>query len=254
MKRALLCAILLSFSCVLFAGCDLFEEAEESFPTGSYLSFATAPSIIPDDTVELRQSGQPVKRVMSYEGEIPLSQPTRGYHYQLPMIDLADSYTVACNQEIEALFGASIRRSLKAMEREEEPELESLTYFSFVHGEILTLRIDERRFNGEKSQTFYTVNARTGEEVSAKEMLEQVGISGEPEQVLNQRVTDLFASRFGPLEGADADYTTALNRTQMALFPVTTKYMHMTEAGRLILALTVYHPTGETTLEEIPLP
>ena len=154
----------------------------------------------------------------------------------------------------EALFGASIRRSLKAMEREEEPELESLTYFSFVHGEILTLRIDERRFNGEKSQTFYTVNARTGEEVSAKEMLEQVGISGEPEQVLNQRVTDLFASRFGPLEGADADYTTALNRTQMALFPVTTKYMHMTEAGRLILALTVYHPTGETTLEEIPLP
>ena len=254
MKRFWMCAVFLSLSFLLLTGCELWDESRESMPTGSYHYVVTAPSGIPNETVNLGQSDQTVKRVMNYEGEIPLSYPTKVYSYQLPMIDLPDSYAAACNREIEALFGTKIRSSLQAMERQQEPELESVRYLSFVHGDILTLQIDERSCNGKTSQTFYTVNARTGEEVSAQEMLAQVGISGEPEQVLNQRVTDLFASRFGPLEGADEAYTTALNRTQMGLFPVTTKCLHLTQAGRLILALTVYHPTGETTLEEIPLP
>ncbi|MBR6414350.1 MAG: hypothetical protein IKS21_07055 [Oscillospiraceae bacterium] len=254
MKHFLMYAVLLSLSLLLLTCCALWDEPKESVPTGSYHYVVTAPSRIPNETVDFAQGDQTVKRVMNYEGEIPLSYPTKVYRYQLPMIDLPDSYTTACNQEIEALFGAKIRSSLQAMERQQEPKLESVTYFSFVHGEILTLRIDERSCNGEVSHTYYTVNAQTGKEIHAEEMLAQVGIGGEPEQVLNQRVTDLFASRFGPLEGADVDYTTALNRTQMALSPVTAKCMHLTESGRLILALTLYHPTGEITLEEIPLP
>lgn len=254
MKRFLMCAVLLSLSILLLTGCDLWDEPRESVPTGSYHYVVTVPPETPNETLNLGQSNQTVKRVMNYEGEIPISYPTRVYRYQLPMIDLPNSYAAACNQEIEALFGTKIRRSLQAMERMQEPELESVRYSSFVHGEILTLRIDERSYDGKTSQTYYTVNARTGEEVRAEELLAQVGISGEPEQVLNQRVTELFATRFGPLEGADEAYTTALNRTQMGLFPVTTKCLHLTEAGRLILALTVYHPTGETTVEEIPLP
>lgn len=255
MKRTLFCTALLVLCGLLLAGCELLEDApQETLPVGSYVLAVTSPLQPSGEKTEPEQSEQTVKRVINYEGEIPYSYPVKLYRYQLPFIDLPDQYAMICNQEIESLFGARIRSSMQAMESGQGPELEAVTYLSFICGEILTLRIDERSFDEKTTQTYYTLNARTGAEVSARELFAEAGINGEPEQVCNQTVTELFARRFGPPEEGNEAYTTALTRTQMGLVPLTTKWMHLTEAGQLILALTLYHPTGGMTYEEIPLP
>ena len=108
--------------------------------------------------------------------------------------------------------------------------------------------------SGSAAQAFYTVDEKTGEAVSVKTLFEAAGIEGEPEQVLNQKVLELFAKRYGALEKADAAYTTALNRTQAELSGLSANWMHLTRDGRLTVALVIYAPGGGSDLEELILP
>ena len=206
------------------------------------------------DPAELGQSGALVKCVYSEEGEIPLTYPVRQYQYRLPMIDLAGRQALACNQEIDSVYGSLIQASKSAMEQLNAPALERLSYTSFVHKEILTLRIDRQDYDGTFSQAYYTVHAETGEAVPVQELLSAVGLSGEPEEVLNQRLTELFVRRFGPIEDADLAYTTALNQTQSELLDIGTNRMHLTELGQLSISLTLYQPNGGSMREELLLP
>ena len=98
------------------------------------------------------------------------------------------------------------------------------------------------------------MDEKTGEAVSVKALFEAAGIEGDPVQVLNQTVLELFTKRYGALEKADAAYTTALNRTQSELSGLSANWMHLTRDGRLIVALAIYSPTGGSSVEELTLP
>ncbi len=234
---------------LLLAGCGLLES-EEQLPEESYAYSGYAA-----ETVDplFPQEKQVVKTVLSAEGEIPLSNPTRSYSYRLPMIDLGGAQAMGINQELEDRFGTLIRQSLKAMEEFDAPILERLSYRSFTWKGILTLRVDRLDCDGASVTAYYTAAADSGNAVSVRELFDAAGLTGEPETLVNQAVTELFVQRFGALDGADAQYTTALNRTLGALQPLSANRMHLTENGGLVAALELFDPKGGSSVVELPL-
>lgn len=256
MKRFLCCFLLSALLAALLCGCGLFEdgETEELLPDESYYSGSYVLPTDSDGSLVLPQGDETVKTVLSYQGEIPLTDPVQYYSYQLPMIDLGGAQAMGCNQEIEARFLPLIQQSMDAVTTLGEPLLESLTYSTYTRDGILTLEIDRLDLDGSAAQAFYTVDEKTGEAVSVKALFEAAGIEGDPVQVLNQTVLELFTKRYGALEKADAAYTTALNRTQSELSGLSANWMHLTRDGQLIVALAIYSPTGGSSVEELTLP
>lgn len=241
---------------LLLVGCDLRnrQNSENFMPTDTWGNIPHATVLPQAGNSTNQRENSTVKTVLSYEGEIPLSSPITTYSYRLPMIDLAGAQACGCNQEIENRFGTLIRQSMQAMERYEQPTLECLSFVTFTRGDILTLRIDRRDTDGATAKAYYTVNSLTGDAVSVSALFEAAGISGKPEAVLNEAVLELFTSRFGSTEDASTAVTTALNRTQAALSPLTASRMHLTEDGRLTVALELFSPDGGSSMEELLLP
>ena len=242
----------------LLVGCelDVTEGPEDEVSLGSWHAIGTAFSGSGDgeENPLESQTGSTVKTVLSYQGEIPLSTPAKSYSYQLPMIDLRGAQAQGCNQEIEDRFGSLIRQSIEAMERYEAPLLERLSFTSYTLSGILTLRIDRLDLDGSSRQAFYTVDAASGDAVSVQQLFTAAGISGKPETVINDTVIDLFVKRFGSLSGADESVTTALSRTQAALSPLTANRMHLTQDGKLAVAVELFAPNGGSSVEELLLP
>ena len=252
MKRLLPLILILL---LLFTGCDLSnrEDSEDFFPTETYNYWGTAANPAQSNGSNAAQRSV-VKTVQSYTGEIPLTEPTRNYSYELPLIDLAGSHAAGCNQDIENFFGTLIRQSLDAMERYEDPILERLSYSSFTISDILTLRVNRVDFDGTVNQAWYTVDAQTGEAVSVERLFAAAGITGEPMTVLNEAILAQFTARYGDLEGSDAAHTTAWNRTQGALSPLTANRMHLNTDGRLTVAFELFAPEGGSSVVELTLP
>ena len=255
MKRVLFLILAVLLVLPPLAGCDL-EDAQESeyfFPTDTYNWYSR------DDTSPIYDPGAAsqknvVKTVQTHTGEIPLTTPTRTYSYELPFIDLAGSHAASCNQDIENFFGTLIRQSLDAMERYEDPILERLSYSTFEISGILTLRVNRRDCDGEESQAWYTVDAETGEAVSVARLFAAAGISGDPAAVVNDAALARFTSRYGALQGSDAAHTTAWNRTQGALSPLTANRMHLNANGSLTVAFELFAPDGGSSIVELTLP
>lgn len=243
---------------LLLTGCemDVTQSSEDEISMGSWYSIGTdwnMPVSGQDDPLQPR-NGSSVKTVLSYQGEIPLTDPVRSFSYQLPMIDLRGAQAQGCNQEIENRFGTLIRQSVDAMARYEDPVLERLSYTSYTHSGILTLRIDRLDRDGEEGQAFYTVDAETGESVGVEELFAAAGISSAPEAVINDAILALYTERYGALTGAGESVTTALNRTEAALAPLSAKRMHLTPEGKLTVAFELFEPNGGSSLEELILP
>lgn len=243
---------------LLLSGCSLrnHQSSEDFFPTG------TQQTLFPPEWTQGPGQEDPlqpqekalVRCIQSFEGELPKSSPPRQYSYQLPMIDLWGAQATACNQEIENRFEPLIRQSLEAIRKYEVPVLERLSYSSFLRGDILTLRIDRLDSDGVTGVAYYTVNAETGEAVSVQALFAAAGVEGDPEKVVNEAAIALFTRRFGSPEGAETEVTTALNRTQAGLLPLSANRMHLTENGRLKLMLELFDPKGDSTIEELELP
>ena len=241
---------------VILVGCDLLDiqESDSFLPDGTYTPWTPAANTVsPNDTNQTQQKN-PVKTIWSYTGEIPRSYPTRNYSYELPFIDLGGAHAAGCNQDIENFFGTLIRQSLDAMERVEDPILERLSYSSFIRSGILTLRVDQRDYDGTTNQAWYTVDAETGEAVSVERLFSTANIQGTPAKVINDAVLKLFTSRYGALEGSDTAHTTAWNRTQGGLSPLTTSRMHLNENGSLTVAVELFAPEGGSSIVELTLP
>ena len=219
--------------------------------TGDYIA---AEQTDPEGASLRPNSDSVVKTVQFYEGEIPTTAPVRCYSYRLPFIDLGGAQAAGCNQEIEQRYGALISQSLAAMEAYQEPVLETLTFTSFVREGVLTLRVDRLDFDGARSSAYFTCDAESGDAVSVETLFAAAGIPGIPEAVIDQAVLERFAAAYGPAEGADTAYTTALYLTQNALQPLTPNRMHLTEDGRLIVALELYAPSGGVNVVELTLP
>lgn len=241
---------------LLLTACDLRnrQDSESFIPTGTYNHGDSVIYSSPVNDPAGSQQKNVVKTVQSYAGEIPLSHPTRTYSYELPFIDLGGAHAAGCNQDIENFFGILIRQSLDAMERYEDPILERLSYSSFTRSGILTLRVDRRDLDGAENQAWYTVDAATGEAVSVERLFAAAGITGEPAAVLNEAVLSRFTAKYGPLEGSSADVTTAWNRTQGSLSPLTANRMHLNENGSLTVACEFFSPDGGSSVTELVLP
>lgn len=254
MKRLIPILMLLA---LLLTACDLRnrQSSEDYIPTGS---------ASPRADWTPRESGLPgqetekttVKTVLSYDGEIPLTEPKRTCSYRLPMIDLGGAAAVACSQEIEERFGGLIRQSIEAVESWQTPILERLSYSSFTLADILTLRIDRLDLDGSMQEAWYTVDAVSGEAVTVERLFRAAGLSGKPTELLNEAVQELFARRFGTAADSNtqAPYYTALNETLEALSPLTVNRMHLTEAGKLIVAVELFDPDGGSSVETLTLP
>ncbi len=243
---------------LLLLGCemDVTQGTEYNDPEESWYGIGADWSVSGSDVKDpmLAQSGSVVKTILSYQGEVPMTAPVRTFSYQLPMIDLQGAQAQGCNQEIETRFGTLIRQSMDAMARYEDPILERLSFTSYTHSGILTLRVDRLDYDGEDGRAFYTVNAETGEAVGVEELFAAAGISGIPETVINEAIQALYTARYGSLTGADASVTTALNRTEAALAPLSSNRMHLTPEGKLIVAFELFEPNGGSSVEELNLP
>ncbi|MBO4212286.1 MAG: hypothetical protein J5878_06495 [Oscillospiraceae bacterium] len=257
MKKSFYGIPLLLILNLLLSGCEVMmgEQTEEiSNETYHFAGAGEIPLVSDWENHGTEGNRELVKCLMDVEGEIPASWPVDHYSYRLPMIDLAGQEAMACNREIDERYGALIRDSRHAMERSQTPGLERLSYSYFVLGDILTLRIDRQDYKGPFSQAFFTVNAVNGEAVRVQQLLAAAGMEGEPEQLLNQKLTEYYVRRFGPIDPENLAYTTALNRTQSELIGAGTNQMHLTELGQLCLSLTVYQPEGGSEAVEILLP
>ena len=252
MKRILFLILAMLLILPLLAGCEVMEgeETDNLFPTDTYNWSYSMPVNDPGTATQKNV----IKTIQFYTGEIPLTNPTRSYSYELPFIDLAGSHAAGCNQDIENFFGTLIRQSLDAMKNYEDPILERLSYSSFTRSGILTLRVDRRDFDGTVNQAWYTVDAETGEAVSVDRLFTAAGVTGDPASVLNDAVLERFTAKYGALEGAEAAVTTAWNRTQGALSPLTTSRMHLNENGSLTVAFELFAPDGGSSVVELSLP
>ena len=252
MRRVLPLLLLL----LLLAGCELRnrQSSEDFLPTGVQSPApAWSQSPVGTETPEPREWSV-VKTILAYDGAIPLSRPIAYYSYQLPMIDLQGAQASGCNQEIESRFGLLIRQSLEAMERKETPVLQYLSYSSYSQAGILTLHIHRVDTDGAISDAYYTMDEKSGEAVSVETLFAAAGCAGDPDELVNQGLLELFTQRFGSPEGAEIQVTTALNRSQEALFPLTVNRMHLTEEGRLVVALELFAPQGGSSLETLSFP
>lgn len=257
MKRLLASLLLLLLPAALLAGCDLRnrQDSEGFIPEQSGLIYPTGlPSGTASNDPLNPGEKNAIKTVLSYEGELPLTYPVETCSYELPMIDLSGAQAMGCNQEIELRYGTLIRQSIEAIERFETPTLASLSYTSYIYSDILTLRVDELDTDGNSSRAYYTVDANTGEAVSVERLFAAAGIPGTPQAVVSEGLMELFSKRFGSVSGADSSYTTALNQTQEALLPLTANRMHLSEDGRVVVALELFAPNGGSSVEELLLP
>ena len=252
MKR-LLPILLIVF---LLTACDLRnrQDSEDFIPDDSDLPAWTGWTVPTFDPNGVQPQSQTVKTVKDFSGELPYGFEGDDYIYQLPMIDLAGAYAAGCNQEIENRFGSLIEQSMDAIEKYETPILAQLTFNSYVRSGILTLCIRRVDTDGETVTAYYTVDEKTGEAVSLADLFSAAGMSGDPFGIVNEAVTELFTKRFGSLEGAEDDVTTALNKTMAALSPLTANRMHLTEDGSLAVDFELFAPNGGISLEEINLP
>ena len=256
MKRMKVILCLCLLLCLLLTGCGLFETegTEDDEYTGTYFPVSDYAGQIGGEGSNGAAEQSVVKTVRSYAGEIAYTYPVENYSYRLPMIDLAGEQAAGCNQEIEERFGTLIDQSLEAIEELGDPLILTLSFTSYTRDDILTLRIDCVDFDGDTSRAFYTVDARNGDAVPIKTLFAAAGLDGDPEQLVEKAVEELFTRRFGPLDKNDTAYTTALSRTQNALLPLEARRMHRTEDGRLIVAIELFWPNGASSVEELILP
>lgn len=239
----------------LLAGCEVdMNGTENALPDETYYPVTGYWSGSEGADPNAPQEKNVVKTVLSYENELPFSVQTVTCSYRLPFIDLPGAEAAACNQELEARYGTLIRQSMDAIEKYQDPVLQTLSFTSYTLESVLTLRVERVDMDGDRSVVYYTVDASSGDAVSLEALFAAAKLSGKPQVLVDQAVQKLFTKRFGPLDPDDTAYTTALNRTQSAASPVDVSRMHLTEDGRLALTVELFVPNGGSSFEELILP
>lgn len=259
MKRLVLLLGLL----LLLTGCDLRNRraSEDFIPTGNQAAAHTpapagtdAAPIGTAHTLPAQWDGA-VKTVMTERGtfrgaeEIP-------YSYQIPFLDLPDAYAMGCNQEINARFEAAAHESLDRMEHGQPPIVQEVRFTADLRDTILSLRLHRLDADGTETWGFYCVDSKTGAKPTLSAFCQAAGVEeAELPQCLRDAATALTRDIAGDQYGEDdTEYTTALTLTLSGLAQPAELPMHLTEDGRLSVIVSVYHPGGGTTSEELILP
>lgn len=257
MKRlALLLALLLFLS-----GCDLRNRrpSEEFISDGSVppaQARTSAPAAPPAQTGFLpAEWNGAVKTVLAKEGTF-FGAKEIAYSYRIPFLDLADAYAMGCNQEITARFEADAQKSLAQMEQGKPPVVQRVDFTSDLHGTVLSLRLHRLDTDGAESWGTYCVDRSTGAKPTLSAFCEASGVpEGEVPQRLREAAEELTRETAGErYEADDLEYTTALTLTLSGLAEPAALPMHLRADGSLCFVITLYHPGGGTTAEEIVLP
>lgn len=257
MKRlACLLALLL-----LLAGCDLRNRR----PSEAFISDAPAPSAQARTAAPANPPAQTgflsgdwdgaVKTVLDEQGTFPGVKEI-AYSYRIPFLDLADAYAMGCNQEITNRFEADAQESLAQMERGKQPVVQQVDFTSDLHGTVLSLRLHRLDVDGEETWGTYCVDSTTGAKPSLTAFCEAAGV---PEAELPQRLRDAAdeltrESAGDRYDADDPEYTTALTLTLSGLAEPAALPMHLRADGSLCFVITLYHPGGGASAEEIVLP
>lgn len=260
MKKALpwLLALLL-----LLAGCELRNRRPSSdfVPSGTP---AAAPGAAANGAPQgsgtvpapSASAGDAVKTVFRAEAE---TLPVYGgvlCHYEVPFLDLPGVYAAGCNQEINERFETPARASLEAVQANRAPVITTVDYTWDVRGGVLTLRLHRRDLDGSEQWGIYSVDAETGEKVPVAVFCEAAGIPADGlHAALQAAVEERFRTIVGGKYAEQAlPYTTALTQTLSSLADLSALSMHLTEDGRLSIAVPTVDPDGGRSTEEIILP
>ena len=244
--------------CLLLTGCGLLgwdnpetEDYEED-ATGYEEVIWTGGGGSPLDP-GLVSGPSHVKTVLMEEGEYVYTNPAIEYRYELPFIDLGGTHAVGCNQEIESRFGEPIRASLAAMEQGQEPEVRTVSYSTYVFGDVLTVRVDRFNVDGSSSTGVYSVHAETGERVTTDEFCSAAVL---PRDQLKSRVEQAAEERLAALapEGVGRDdpaFNAALLQTLSVLANEDNLNLYLNPDGSLMCILQFYIPNGGMELDVI---
>ena len=253
--------------CLLLTGCDLRnrQSSELYIPTGTR-SEQTAPlqpvRPVPPEPTDPEQSpgadseeNPHVRVLLEKSGSFRYGMEPVNYSYRVPMLDLPGAQAVGCNQEIDERFGAPVRQDLEAMERGEMPQISVVDFDSFELGGILTLRMFRQDQDGAFFEGYYTVEASSGERVTARDLLAAVGLSGSLAELTAAAARRTFVSRYeGTWSEEDPAYADALTRTLAGATAVTVSMAHLTRDGRLSVAAEIFSPAGGSEWTELSLP
>ena len=254
-RREAIAAVLLSL-CLLLTGCGLFDWEVTDTETYAdddegYTLFTRADTSAADLNPGQIQKN-PVKTVLAYSGVCEFMYPTMEYSYELPFIDLGGSYAAGCNEELERRFGDAIRESLSRMEQIQEPIVQTVSYYSYIYGAVLTLRVERIDVDGSRSSGIYTVNADTGERVTPEEFC---AASGLPRDMLKSSLERAVEERLAVEKGGeDKDsqaFRTALTNSLAQLANENTLNFYLESNGALMCVVQLWLPAGGTATEAV---
>lgn len=264
MKSARILLLLLLCG-LLLTGCDLRNrKSSEEFISNVTWNRETQQPVPQTDPVPANSgiglpedpfSSDRIKVLLNASGTWDLAIEPIEYSYQIPMLDLPGAQAVGCNMEIEANFGAPARASLEAMGRHDAPEVAVVSFVSYEHNGVLTVRMDRRDVDGSTYQAYYTVSASKGERVSVSDFLQAAGLGRRNfQEMYNEAVERRFEMEYRTTAASQGSYDAALTMTLARAAAVDESYLHLTEDGKLIAAAELISPSGGSEWVELSLP
>lgn len=254
MKRLILCLL----AALLLTGCNLRnrQDSRNFIPTGG--SKEETRPVVPSSSAKEEDPpilSSPVKEIKALEGSYVYGGETIEYKFYLPYLDLSGAHAVGCNAEIEEGYGEPIRAAEKAMENRELPALREVDYETWQYGDVLCLLIYRvETESGERHESLYTVNARTGGAVTAEEVLTAAGMTEEAyRERLHDAVAAFYEQAFTPFyDPEDFHYIEGLNGTLELLN--TAAPASVTKQGVLVAAVNIVEPSGVTSAAQVEIP
>ena len=260
MKRAiclLLAALLLS---ALFAGCDLQNRR----PSSDFIpeTVPTEPTEPPETETEesTETTAAAVMQVVVRDLVVEDGTYTDRYNnqytykYHVPFIDAEADYAQGCNKDIDKVFGAEVRKQQNAMLDGSTLTVASVDYIYLLRGNILTLYLTMKDFEGEEiKRAVYMFDRTTGEEITGEGLLAFLGIDEETFLALaEQTVETYFEETYGESRLTDQlRYNTAHDRTMREELINVEMPMYIDENDQLTINATIYDLAGES--HEVPL-
>ena len=260
MKKVICLLLALLLSAALFVGCDLqnrrpssdfipvTEPTESTAPPETVTEEPTVESTAAVMQVVVRDAGTPIEG--AYTDRYGNNYK---YKYHVPYIDAEAEYAQGCNKEIDQVFGMEVKKQQNAMLDGSTLTIASVDYMTRLRGNILTLYVTMKDFEGEQTRRVYMLNRNTGKEIPGEELLAFLGVDGDTFLALaEQTVEAAFEETYGESRWTDQlAYNSAHDRTMRAENISLEMPMYIDESDRLTILATIYDLAGAAHLEPL---
>lgn len=249
MKKLICILALLTFLAAL-GGCDLrnrrpsSEFIPQTEPTAPTEAPATEPTETqPPATTEARELV--VREIYAKRGSYTdRDRTTFEYSYRLPFLDYSGEFVARTNGQIDSQFRTVIDRQLKAMDEDEPLTVLRIDYQTRLRGDMLTIYLTQTDVDGKEFNAVFTVNRKTGKEITGEAILRYVGLTEEAFlELAETAVRDAFDEQYGDRRD-DLRYTTALDKTLAEGNISTDMTMYLNQDDQLVIVATLYDLAG----------